>query len=98
MTQITQVSKPDFSYDGRRPVAAKSYPFRNQGVVPACGTGRRFLISEALDRRLRLPACDNHKETAEDRAIALHNFIDFECVCFRENAGFKGISDCGALR
>lgn len=48
-----------------------------------------------LDRHLRLPARGDHEKAAGHRAVALHNSTDFECVCFRENASFAGISEHG---
>ncbi len=46
-----------------------------------------------MDRHLRLPARGDHEKEAEDRAVALHNSTDFECVRFRENAAFTGLSE-----
>jgi hypothetical protein len=48
--------------------------------------------------RLRLSARGYHEKAAENRAVALHNSTDFECVRFRENADFTGISERGALK
>jgi hypothetical protein len=51
-----------------------------------------------MDRHLRLPARGDHEKAAEHRTVALHNSTDFECVGFRENAAFAGISEIGQLK
>jgi hypothetical protein len=59
---------------------------------------RKCCQNTDLDRHLRLPARGAHEKAAEHRAVALHNSTDFECVRFRKNAAFTGISEHGLLR
>jgi hypothetical protein len=74
-------------------------------LLNLCGNIPEFLRNQReccqnadMDRQLCLSSRGDHEKAAEHRAVALHNSTDFECIRFRENAAFAGISERGALR
>jgi len=62
------------------------------------GTSANAVKMKNLDCHLRLPARGDHEKAAEHQAVALHNSTGFECVRFRKNAAFTGISEHGLLK